>query len=88
MAGNFLMHWLHEKSVSKKEQPARDLLKEMLEHTEHTWRNLDTLAHVIGSDEERTKRLLLEVGARASEDGQPKWALKTRAPLHNRSKSA
>lgn len=76
MAGNFLMHWLKERSESKKEKPARDLLTEMLSHSDCTWRKIETLMHVIGADEEKTKRLLLEVGARASEDGQEKWALK------------
>ncbi len=82
LAGNFLMHWLKERSQAKKEEPARELLKEMLNHKEHTWRKLETLMHVIGSDEETTKRLLLETGARASEDGQALWALKTREPLN------
>ncbi len=82
MAGNVLLHWLKERSETKKEKPARELLTEMLGHTDYVWRNLETLMHVIGTDEEKTKRLLLEVGARASEDGQAKWALKTRAPLN------
>lgn len=82
LAGNILMHWLNEKSNAKKEKPAKDLLLIMLKNKEYTWRNLDTLMHVIGSDEEKTKRLLLEVGARASEDGQSKWALISRAPLN------
>jgi hypothetical protein len=29
-----------------------------------------------GADEKTTKRLLLDIGARASEDGQPKWGLR------------
>ena len=66
MAGNVLMHWLKERSAEKKEQPAKELLKEMLNHNDHTWRNLDTLMHVIGANEETTKRLLLEINARAS----------------------
>jgi len=81
LAGNWLKLFLEEKSKSKKEQPAKDLLTEMLNHKEHTWRNLSTLSHVIGADEDVTKRLLLEVGARASEDGKALWALKSRAPL-------
>lgn len=54
----------------------------MLNHKEHTWRKLETLMHVIGANDEKTKRLLLEIGARASEDGQNLWALKSRAPLN------
>ena len=82
IAGNVLLHWLKEKSDSKREKPARDLLTEMLSHKDYQWRKLETLMHVIGADEEKTKRLLLEVGDRASEDGQPLWALKSRAPLN------
>jgi len=88
LAGNFLIFWLKERSESKKEKPARDLLTEMLSHKEFTWRKLETLMHVIGANEEKTKRLLLEVDARASEDGQSLWALKSRAPLNKGNKNA
>lgn len=53
----------------------------MLRSPKYQWRKLETLKHVIGADEETTKRLLLEVGARASEDGQPLWGLIERNPL-------
>ncbi|MDJ0578136.1 MAG: hypothetical protein QNJ65_23625 [Xenococcaceae cyanobacterium MO_234.B1] len=82
MAGNIVMHFLKKKSESEKEKPAKELLKEMLSHKKYTWRKLETLAHVIGADEEKTKRLLLAIGARASEDGQHLWAMKSRAPLN------
>jgi citrate lyase beta subunit len=83
IAANVVMHCLSEKAASKKEKPAKDLLIEMLNHKDYEWRKLETLMHVVGADEEKTKRLLLEVGARASEDGQSLWALKSRAPLVN-----
>ena len=85
LAGNFLMHWLKNRDEKNKEKPARGLLTEMLNDREYTWRKLDTLKHVIGANEETTKRLLLEVGARASEDGKDLWALKSRAPLNSKS---
>lgn len=81
LSGNFLMHRLKMRDEKNKEEPARILLTEMLNHKNYTWRKLDTLMHVVGASEETTKRLLLEVGARASEDGQNLWALKSRAPL-------
>lgn len=65
----------------KANEPRRKLLRQMLEHQSHTWRELETLMHVIGSDEESTKRLLLEIGARASENGKPLWGLISRNPL-------
>lgn len=82
MAGNFLIHWLKERSESKREKPAREILNEMLSRNDYVWRELETLMHVIGADDEKTKRLLLEIGARASEDGRALWALKSRAPLN------
>jgi hypothetical protein len=39
------------------------------------WWELHTLMHVIGADEETTKRLLIEIGARGSEDGKDFWGL-------------
>lgn len=82
LAGNFILHYLDKRYEKKKEKPARILLTEMLSHEKLLWRKLDTLMHVIGANEETTKRLLLEVGARASEDGKDLWALKSRAPLN------
>jgi hypothetical protein len=79
--GSVVKHCLQERSAKNKEKPARDLLIEMLNHESYTWRELNTLMHVIGCDAEKTKQLLLEIGARASEDGQQLWALKSRAPL-------
>lgn len=55
----------------------------MLRNPKYQWRKLETLMHVIGSDEETTKRLLLQVGARASEDGKPLWGLIERNPMPN-----
>jgi len=83
VAGNIAMHFIKECSTAKKDKPAKELLTEMLNHKEHTWRNLETLAHVIGASEEKTKQLLLEVGARASEDGKALWALKSKVPLNS-----
>lgn len=88
MAGNFLMHWLKERTEVKKEEPARKILEEMLKNSDHKWRKLETLMHVIGADEKTTKRLLLEIGGRASEDGKSLWALKSRAPLKEGKQSA
>lgn len=81
VAVQWLSHHLHEKAAAKRDKPRKDLLLEMLQSPKYQWRRLETLTHVIGSDEETTKRLLLEVGARASEDGQPLWGLIERNPL-------
>lgn len=81
--GNIVLHFLKEHSEDKKDKPRKDLLMKMLEDSAYPnhWRNFDTLMHVIGADEPTTKRLLLAVGARASEDGQAKWGLLKYHPL-------
>jgi hypothetical protein len=75
MCGNVAMQCLKERSLAKKDKPRKKLLMEMLEDNRFNdhWRKLDTLMHVIGANEETTKRLLLELGARGSEDGQELW---------------
>ena len=75
--GNIVTQCLKERSIAKKDKPRKKLLTEMLEDNrfaEH-WRKLDTLMHVIGANDETTKRLLLEIGARGSEDQQELWGL-------------
>lgn len=81
VAVQWLSHHLQESAAAKRDKPRKDLLLEMLQTPKYQWRKLETLMHVIGSDEETTKRLLLEVDARASEDGQPLWGLIKRNPL-------
>ena len=66
---------------SKGDEPRRKLLRAMLNDTKYEWRELDTLCHVIGSDSESAKRLLLEVGARASENKKDLWGYISRQPL-------
>ncbi|WP_163379574.1 hypothetical protein [Cyclobacterium sp. SYSU L10401] len=81
LAGTWLGHYLKQKTETKKDQPRKDLLLNLLNDKAHEWRELNTLQHVIGADEATTKRLLIEIGARASEDGKPIWALISRKPL-------
>ena len=81
VAVQWLRHYLQERSSAQRDKPQKDLLLEMLNNPKYNWRELTTLMHVIGSDEETTKRLLLEIGARASEDGKPIWGLIERNPL-------
>lgn len=77
----WLSRYLDERAAKQRDKPRKDLLLEMLRCPKYTWRKLETLMHVIGTDEETTKRLLLEVGARASENGDAKWGLVERNPL-------
>jgi hypothetical protein len=84
--GNVVVQCLKERSVAKKDRPRKKLLEEMLEDKRYPdhWRKLDTLKHVIGANEETTKRLLLEIGARGSEDQQDLWGLMKYHPLKRR----
>ena len=81
VAGGIVKDCLERKAAEKRNRPRKDLLLEMLKRPDYRWRQLDTFMHVIGADEETAKRLLLEVGARASEDGKPLWGLVSRNPL-------
>ena len=45
------------------------------------WRKLSTLSSVIGSNNETTKRLLIEVEARGSESNNELWGLIKHHPL-------
>ncbi len=75
--------WFKQRAEKMKDEPRRQLLKKMLQDRRYEWRKVDTLSHVIGSDPETTKRLLIEIGARASENGRDLWGLIENHPLGN-----
>ena len=77
-------HWRKDRAVRRLEDTQKSRLREMLEDPEHEFRKLSTLAHTIGADEVHTKRLLIELGARASTDGQPLWKLDPVTPASRR----
>jgi hypothetical protein len=79
--GTFFLHYLQEKAKAKSDEPRKNLLREMLRDSGFEWRSLQTLSHVIGADEETTKALLIQVGARASEDGAGLWGSLEKHPL-------
>lgn len=76
-----LSHWLSNRWSDRQEDARRRLLTDMLSKSPLAWRKLSTLSHVIGADEELTKRLLIQIGARADENGKPMWALISRVDL-------
>jgi len=77
VGGNILLHWLKERQNKRLEQSRKKLLLEMLRDSRFPrhWRQLSTLSRVIGADEETTKRLLIDVGARGSEKDDGLWGL-------------
>ena len=65
---------------AKAKKPKKKLLKSMLEGG-YEWRKLSTLANVTGLTEQEAKQLLVEIGARGSEDDPSLWGLVSRNPL-------
>ena len=59
VAVQWLSHHLHECATEKRDKPRKVLLLKMLKSTKFQWRKFEKLMHVIGADEEITKRLLL-----------------------------
>lgn len=76
-----LTDYLKNRREDRLNEARKKLLRAMLEDARFEWRKLTTLQHVIGADENTTKRLLLEIGARASEDGSSVWGLISRNPF-------
>lgn len=79
--GQWGLYFFKNGTKRKLDKERTSLLKKMLENPNHEWRKLSTLSSVIGADEEETKRLLIHLQARGSEDGQPLWALISKKPL-------
>lgn len=75
---------MRREQQTKLDKLRQKLLKTMLDDSKFTWRRLDTLKHVAGADDATTVRLLLDLGARASEDGQDLWGLISRNPFPDR----
>ena len=83
LIGNFGLYLLKEKPKKTLDSIRKILLIEMLDDNRFTerWRCLSTLSSVIGENDEETKRLLIEVGARGSEKNDGKWSLTKNHPL-------
>lgn len=83
LVGNLLLHWFQDRKQSALDTKRMSLLKQMLERSD--WRHLSTMSRVIGTSPDETRRLLIKLGARASEserpDGEEAWALLSRKPL-------
>lgn len=77
IGGNIFLHWLKKKPQKDLDKKRIAMLKTMLDDDRFPgkWRKLSTLSSVIGADEQETKRLLFEAGARGSEKVDGKWGL-------------
>jgi hypothetical protein len=83
LSGNLLLHWLQDRPRRTLDEGRKKLLEIMLNDSRFPkrWRQLSTLSRVIGADEETTKRLLIEVGARGSEKDDGFWGLIVHHPF-------
>jgi hypothetical protein len=83
VAGNLLLHWFQDKPRRKLDEGRKKLLEKMLRDpgVDRHWRKITTLSRVVGADEETTKRLLIELGARGSEKDDGLWGLLEIHPL-------
>lgn len=79
-----LLHIPAHKKDRQLEGARKKILLKMLEATTpqnpNRWRSLSTLSRVIGASEEETKRLLISIDARGSENGDV-WGLLKYHPL-------
>lgn len=83
VVGNLLLHWFQDRPRRELDKARKKHLEQMLRDTrfkEH-WRKIATLSRVVGADEETTKRLLIELGARSSEKVDGLWGLLEYHPL-------
>lgn len=82
LAGQWLKHCWETKTVRKRDDDRKALLRQMLDNPGTTgWRKLVTLSRVIGASPDETARLLIEIGARGSEAEEQVWAYIKEKPL-------
>jgi hypothetical protein len=82
--GSIATTWLQARLSRKEPDPfdaaATDLLKSMLSG-DHKWRDIETLANVVGLDTKTTKEFLVILGARGSQKDGKMWGLVSRNPI-------
>ena len=81
LLGNLLLEWFKNRLQRSVDMQRRRLLMRMLEHEKHSWRELTTLARVIGCTEEQTKNHLIAINARGNENNKEVWGLLSRNPF-------
>lgn len=63
----------------RRDRRQKQILRELLSDPRFEWRSIDTLARAIGAPDDRTRELLVMIGARASTgSGREVWALRSR----------
>jgi hypothetical protein len=63
----------------RRDQKRKATLRDLLEDPKFRWRRIGTLARAVGASEDRTRDLLVSIGARASvAGGEEVWGLRSR----------
>jgi hypothetical protein len=77
VVGTLLRDHLQARPRRELDKQRKKVLLEMLrdKRFDGGWQKLATMSRVVGADEEATKRLLFEVGARGSERDDGMWGL-------------
>lgn len=83
LLADWLKHLWQTKGQRDLDARRKSMLTKMLKNRPKNteWRKLETLASVIGADFPTTTRLLIELGARGSEEEEAVWALLENKPL-------
>lgn len=82
LLGQWVKYWWETHRARKFDDARKALLRQLLDNPGDTgWRKMSTLSGVIGANREETARLLIELGARASETGTDVWAYIRDQPL-------
>jgi hypothetical protein len=82
LAGQWCKHRWETSETRKRDDGRKALLRQMLDNPGPTgWRAMATMSGVIGANRDETARLLIDIGARASENGEDMWAYLNKKPL-------
>lgn len=80
-AAMWISVYLRRPKRNAADEAAKNLLRGFLERPKWQWASIVTLANVVGTDEAGARRLLLEMGARASMRDGTVWGLVSRNPI-------
>lgn len=82
IVGHYILHLVQTEATRKRDEKRKAILTEMLNNPgPDGWRKIETMSNVIGASRDETARLLIELGARASETGTDVWAFIKDKPL-------
>lgn len=80
--GHLIVHNRQTADARKRDEKRKAILTEMLENPgPEGWREMNTMANVIGANRDETARLLIDLDARASETGKDVWAFIKDKPI-------